>query len=153
MQTRTMNRLIVVNLSGASGGRRPCRQRRWLTSSLVETGSLNRGRRRNDAPANELDCKIVRAPDQTPETQREIERDAMSTDGRPRLGDMPYWPRILSEEAAAYVGLSVNTFRARTALRQKCVTASTAGTKTDDPTPDAGRSCRACWRPEARASD
>ena len=26
---------IVVNLSGASGGRRPCRQRRWLTSSLV----------------------------------------------------------------------------------------------------------------------
>ena len=106
---------IVVNLSGASGGRRPCRQRRWLTSSLVETGSLNRGHRRNDAPANELDCKIVRAPDQTPETQREIERDAMSTDGRPRLGDMPYWPRMLSEEeAAAYVGLSVNTFRART---------------------------------------
>ena len=71
MQTRTMNRLIVVNLSGASGGRRPCRQRRWLTSSLVETGSLNSGRRRNDAPANELDCKIVRAPNQTPETQRE----------------------------------------------------------------------------------
>lgn len=31
---------------------------------------------------------------------------------RPRLGDMPTWPRLLSEpQAAAYVGLSVNTFR------------------------------------------
>lgn len=31
---------------------------------------------------------------------------------RPRLGDLPEWPRLLSEpEAAAYVGLSVNTFR------------------------------------------
>lgn len=38
----------------------------------------------------------------------------MSTEGRVLLGDMPNWPRFLSEEqAAAYVGLSVNTFRAR----------------------------------------
>ena len=37
----------------------------------------------------------------------------MSTDGRPRLGEMPYWPRMLSvAQAAAYVGVSVNTFKA-----------------------------------------
>ncbi len=30
---------------------------------------------------------------------------------KPKLVDMPYWPRLLSvEEAAAYVGVSVNTF-------------------------------------------
>lgn len=38
----------------------------------------------------------------------------MSAEGRVQLGDMPDWPRFLSEEqAAAYVGLSVTTFRAR----------------------------------------
>ena len=38
----------------------------------------------------------------------------MSTDGRVQLGDMPDWPRYLSEEqAAAYLGVSVTTFRAR----------------------------------------
>ena len=33
---------------------------------------------------------------------------------KPALADMPQWPRLLSEEqAAAYVGLSLNAFRAR----------------------------------------
>lgn len=32
---------------------------------------------------------------------------------KPALADMPQWPRLLSEEqAAAYVGVSVNMFRA-----------------------------------------
>ena len=33
---------------------------------------------------------------------------------RPALADMPNWPRLLSEEqAAAYVGVSLNSFKAR----------------------------------------
>ena len=32
-------------------------------------------------------------------------RGAMSTDGRPRLGNIPYWPRLLSvAQATASVG-------------------------------------------------
>lgn len=38
----------------------------------------------------------------------------MSTDRRPHLGDMPDWPLMLAEaQAAAYVGVSVNTFKTR----------------------------------------
>ena len=33
---------------------------------------------------------------------------------KPALADLPHWPRLLStEEAAAYVGISVNTFTGR----------------------------------------
>ena len=38
----------------------------------------------------------------------------MTTEPKPKLGDLPHWPRLLSvEQAAAYVGVSVNAFRAR----------------------------------------
>lgn len=36
------------------------------------------------------------------------------TETKPRPADLPNWPRLLSEQlAAAYVGLSMNAFRAR----------------------------------------
>ena len=36
------------------------------------------------------------------------------TETRPRLSDLPNWPRLLSaEQAAAYVGVSRNAFEAR----------------------------------------
>lgn len=36
------------------------------------------------------------------------------TSSKTALSDMPNWPRLLSEaQAAAYLGVSINTFRAR----------------------------------------
>ena len=36
------------------------------------------------------------------------------TDSKPDPGDLPHWPRLLSlEEAARYVGVSVNNFKSR----------------------------------------